>query len=56
MIKTVIYYEKKKQYVRADNPEILIKFLDRRKKDLEEKREKLQKRLPELKSIYNRPK
>lgn len=48
------YYEKKKQFFVAENPERLTKFLESQKKEINEKKTELKKLLPELKSIFNR--
>ncbi len=50
------YYEGKKQYFVAENPERLSKFLESQKRKLEEKKQDLEKLLPELKSFFNRAK
>lgn len=44
--------EKKKHYV-AENPELLVTYLEKKGKELIEKSQEAKKLLPELKSVYN---
>jgi sugar-specific transcriptional regulator TrmB len=50
------FYEGKKQYFVAENPERLTEILENRKRDVEKQQKQLNEILPQLKSINNRDK
>ena len=45
--------EKTKKHYVAENPEMLVNYLERRSKEFNQKAEEAKKILPELKSVYN---
>lgn len=49
----VTHVKEKKKHYSAENPELLISFLEKQSKDFAEKASAAKKILPELKSIYN---
>lgn len=43
----------KKRYFNAESPEQLMRILDKKKKEIENKQDELEKSMPELKSLHN---